>query len=76
MSEVKLHWYSFSFIGDMLNKPSTTSHTSVYCGYKINNITLKRIAEARTHAGVSDSASMISCCYLGYMTAEEFGDNK
>lgn len=66
----KKHWFCFSYRGYNLDD-GLTCDASTYTGYNHKNITLKAIKENKVHAGVRDSAVLISVSYLGYMNKEE-----
>lgn len=70
MSEVKRHYYCFSYSGrDSLGN---SYEANTYTGYKEKEITLSIINENKVYAGVSTNAVLISVSYLGYMTVEAF----
>ncbi len=59
------YWYSFCF-------QESNATASTYIGYSENKINMHKIREAKKSAELGPNAVMISCCYLGYMTREEF----
>ncbi len=59
-----LHWYAISF--------STGAATASVCiGFPSMAITVDRIREAKSEAGVPSDAVILACCYLGQMTYGE-----
>lgn len=70
MSEKKLHWFSFVYVGKDA-KSGLDVTASTYTGYNTKNITVKIVAENKENAGVTDEAVLTGLPYLGYMTKEE-----
>ena len=66
----KYHYYSFAFSHANRNSSSQTT-ASVYIGYKYKGISTPQIKYAKEAAKISTEAVMLSCCYLGKMSADE-----
>jgi hypothetical protein len=64
----KFHYYSFSFIDGDNN---TSIYASVYVGYIRHFVSMPQLEQAKTDAKVSNTATLLSCCYLGKMTKDE-----
>jgi len=64
MSE-KLHWYSLCFIHG-------TKQTNSYLGVTLKYVNMKSIKDSKEAANMPKESLMTSCCYLGFMTKEEF----
>lgn len=60
-AEPKFHYYAFAFA-------SGNCQASVYIGYDDMAVTLTRIEGAKHSAGLTGTAVLLSCCYLGHMT--------
>ena len=65
----KLHYYSFTFL---ITKGHIISYASVYIGDSRKFVSHPQIQDAKKHANVDDDAVLLSCCYLGEMTSDEF----
>jgi len=61
----KLHWYSFAFVRGM-------TQGSSYTGYPDKSVTLHRIKKAKVDAKMEWDSVLLSTCYLGFMTREDF----
>jgi hypothetical protein len=72
MVESRLHWYCFTFIGD--GELGKNCYASTYTGYSDKKITKARITENKKYAKVTNTAVLISCSYLGFITKVEFLD--
>lgn len=66
---MKQHYYSFSFVTFI---DGEHVYASSYAGYDEPAVNLARIDEAKRYAKVGQGSVMISCCYLGVMTSDEF----
>lgn len=60
----KFHYYSFTFL-------ESNTYTSIYIGYNENHVSIPQIKEAKKIAGVTSSAVLLTCSYLGKMTINE-----
>ncbi len=69
-TEIKCHWYSYTFQGTTPLKEQVTACT--YVGYPFKFVTEKMIVKAKEYAGVEKGSVLLSCCYLGYMTKNYF----
>ena len=61
----KRHFYSFAFCD---NRDNQIIVVSVYIGYRYKLVSRPQIEKAKEEAGISNNATMLSCCYLGKMT--------
>ncbi len=61
----ELHWYSFAYTS---GKETGSTHT----GYDTKGVTLEMIKDNKVNAGMTKRSVLLSVCYLGYMTTEEF----
>jgi hypothetical protein len=59
------HWYSFTYT-------SGAEAGSTYTGYEGKGVTLKMIQDNKANAHMPVPSVLLSVCYLGYMTKEEF----
>ena len=69
MSETKLHYYCFSYIGVSISD-CQQCYASTYTGYPEKLITVPIIEENKDYAGVLSSATLLSVSYLGHMTKD------
>lgn len=69
MSDIKSHWYAFTF-------RDKVGYKSTFMGYdEKDQITANRIQEASEFAHcVDNSTCIISIVYLGYMTVDKFNN--
>ena len=65
------HWYLFVFTGPGITGEHSVT-ASCYIGYEDQLITMPRIAEAKTSAGVVPTATALSINYLGCMSKDTF----
>lgn len=65
----KQYYYSLAFYHSDGKKEKVAS---VYIGYDFKFISLPQIIGAKESAEIDKNAMMLSCCYLGKMTKEEF----
>jgi hypothetical protein len=61
----KLYWYSLCFIHG-------TNQTNSYLGAPLKCVNIESIRNSKKAAKMPPESLMTSCCYLGYMTKEEF----
>lgn len=67
----KLHWYCFSYYGRFIGVGE--GYGSVYAGFEDkDNITKGDIDSQKRGAGMINSATLLSCSYLGFMTKRDF----
>lgn len=66
---MKQHYYSFSFV---TFEGGQHVYASSYAGYGNAAVSLPRIEQAKRTADVGPNSVLLSCCYLGVMTADEF----
>jgi len=74
--EKEMHWFCFSFKGKHSDGMNCDCNACTYVGYPSRNITKKMIDAQKKESGVSESAVLIACTHLGFMTKEKFiGEN-
>ena len=66
---MKQHYYSFSFA---TFEGGQHVYASSYAGYNDPVVSLPRIEQAKRTADVGRDSVLLSCCYLGAMTTDEF----
>lgn len=66
---MRQHYYSLAFF-DVMNGQAT--YGNAYAWLPEQQVTRQVIAQAKRNAGVSHTATLLNCSYLGYMTQQEF----
>ncbi len=70
-SEIKQHWYSYTFQGPDFNGNNNVT-ASTYVGYKYKFMNKKMIMKAKEYAGLHDNSVLLSFFYIGKMSKKVF----
>jgi len=71
LDKIVRHWYCFTYSGKSIDD-GHDCQACTYIGYDTNQVTKPMIDKNKKEAGVTASAVLIGCIYLGYMTRGEF----
>ncbi len=69
--KLKKHWYFYAFQGEDFNSNGNVI-ASVYVGYKFKFMNKPMIMKAKEYAAVKDNSVLLSFCYIGNMSTEDF----
>lgn len=71
MSDVKMHWFAFSF---RWLSPTGEKVANTYEGFDNQSVLINKpiIESARVNSGMPDNAVLVAVCYLGRGTIAEF----